>query len=123
MKQTTLEVFQKKHIIFQSEKKWLYPIFDLEDFLKANPYDHSTLHVHDKVVGKAAALLMIRLGVGSVHGEVMSKLADEVFTKADMKHSYDLLVERIDCQTEEILLHIDDANTAYEILCKRAKRY
>lgn len=122
MKQTTLEVFQKKDRIFKSDMKWLYPIFDFEDFLKANSFDHSTLHVHDKVVGKAAALLMIRLGVESVHGEVMSKLADEVFTKAGMKHSYDLLVERIDCQTEEILLNVDDAEIAYEILCRRAKR-
>ncbi len=122
MKEITLEVFENQRIIFQSEQKWLYPVFDLEDFLKAHPCDHSTLSVHDKVVGKAAALLMIRLGVGSVHGDVMSKLADEVFGKAGMKHTYDVLVERIDCQTEELLLNIDDVNIAYELLCERAKR-
>jgi hypothetical protein len=122
MKQNTLEVFSNQRIIFQSDKKWLYPVFDFENFLKANPYDHSMLQVHDKVVGKAAALLMIRLGVGFVHGEVMSELADEVFGKTGMKHSYGFLVERIDCETEEILMDIDDAETAYEILCKRAKR-
>ena len=122
MKEITFEVFENQRIIFQSNQKWLYPIFDFEDFLKAHPYDHSTLNVHDKVVGKAAALLMIKLGVGLVHGEMMSKLADEVFGKAGMKHTYAVLVERIDCQTEEILLNIDDVNIAYEILCKRAER-
>lgn len=121
MKEITFEVFENQRIIFQSEQKWLYPIFEFEDFLKTHPYDHSTLSVHDKVVGKAAALLMIRLGVGSAHGDVMSKLADEIFCKAAMKHTYDVLVERIDCQTEELLLNIDDVNIAYELLCKRAK--
>lgn len=122
MKKITFEVFKNQHVIFQSEQKWLQPIFDFEDFLKDHPCDHSTLSVHDKVVGKAAALLMIRLGVGSVHGDVMSKLADEILCKSAMKHTYDVLVERIDCQTEDLLLNIDDVNIAYELLCKRAKR-
>jgi zinc transport system ATP-binding protein len=122
MKQNTLEVFQNSRIIFHSDKKWLYPVFDFEDFLKAHTYDHTSLNAHDKVVGKAAALLMIRLGVGNLHGDVMSQLADDVLTRVSMNHSYDKLVERIDCQTEEILSDIDDADTAYEILCKRAKR-
>lgn len=103
MKKITFEVFENQRVIFQSDKKWLYPIFEFEDSLKAHHFDISTLNVHDKVVGKAAALLLIRLGVGGVHGDVMSKLADKVFGKVGIKHTYDMLVERIDCQTEEIL--------------------
>lgn len=122
MKEITLAVFQNTRILFQSDKKWLYPIFEFEDFLKTHPCRTSTLNVHDKVVGKAAALLMIRLGVGGVHGVVMSKLAVEVLNKAGIPHSCEMLVERIDCQTEELLLNINDANIAYEILCKRVKR-
>lgn len=79
-------------------------------------------HIHDKVVGKAAALLMVRLGVGRVHGVLMSDLTSQIFETWEIPYSFDQRVERIDCQTEAILLEIFDLEIAYKILSNRAKR-
>lgn len=118
----SLQAFFNGKIIFQSKNRWLFPLFDLEEYLKNRPVDKALLEVHDKVIGKAAAMLMLRLGVGCVYGNVMSELADTVLCQAGIPHFYKKLIERIDCQTEELLLEIDDVDTAYEILCKRANR-
>lgn len=120
MKIFSLLITQNDEVIFQSNKRWLFPLFDFEDYLSDHHIDLSLTKVHDKVIGKAAALLILRLGAGSVHGDVMSELAHNAFKQASITHTYNTLVERIDCQTEEILLEIDDPDIAYQILCKRA---
>ncbi|MBD3289759.1 hypothetical protein GF337_13210, partial [candidate division KSB1 bacterium] len=52
-----LEVYFENRLIFQSDKKWLYPLFDFENFLiENNSYSPSELMVYDKIVGRAAAL-------------------------------------------------------------------
>ena len=117
-----LQVFIGQEIIFKSDGKWLYPLFDLEDFIRAQNISMARAFIHDKVVGKAAALLMVRLGAGKVHGELMSQLAHQTLTHFQVPHSYDRLVPRIDCQTESLLLDVNDPQAAYQILCQRAQR-
>lgn len=118
----SLIVYLNQQIVFQSYDKWLYPLFALEEFLVDQPINMGQAVVHDKVVGKAAAMLMARLRTGRVHGELMSLLASKFLKEVDIPHSYDQVVDRIDCQTEAILLDIEDSEEAYQILCKRAKR-
>jgi len=84
--------------------------------------DMSKAEVRDKVIGKAAAMLIARLDAGSVHGEVMSELGREVFQRAGIPHTYGELVARIDCQTEELLLTVTDLERAHELLSARAGR-
>ncbi len=122
MNEVTLQVNLNGKVIFQSKGKWIYPIFELQDFLNNNSVELSLLEVHDKVVGKAAAMLFLYLGIGCIYGDIMSELADTALCNHGIKHSYGKLVERIDCKTEELLFEIDDVKTAYEILCKRANR-
>jgi len=122
VQEISLQVSVEGKVIFQSCGHWLIPLFDLEDYLKEHSMDMSRAEIRDKIIGKASALLIVRLGAGNVHGDVASKLAVSVLENAGIPFTFDKLVERIDCQTEEILLDIDDPNTAYEILCKRAKR-
>jgi hypothetical protein len=122
MKNTTLRVIQNGQLLYESDKRWLMPLFDLEKYLAAHPIDFSGVELHDKVIGKAAALLMIRLGTGSVHGDVMSVLASDILERNAIPHTYNTLVDRIDCQTEELLLEIDDPEAAYQILAERAHR-
>lgn len=118
----TLIVFKNQEIIFQSNEKWLYPLFSFEDFLEGYPIDMNSVCIHDKVVGKAAAMLIARLRPDRVHGEVMSELAVNYLNQFGLSYSFDQLVERIQCKTEMILLDVDDVNEAYDILCKRAGR-
>jgi len=120
--ETSLQVAIDQKVIFQSYGKWLYPLFDLEEFIADNPIQLSRALIHDKVIGKAAALLLIRLGAGRIHGELMSQLARQVLTYNAISHTYDRLVPSIDCQTETLLQDIDDPEIAYQILCQRAQR-
>ena len=120
MDNITFKIIQDGRPVFQSDKHWLMPLFDFEDYLTDHPLELSAVEAHDKIIGKAAALLMIRLGIGSAHAEVMSRLARAVFERAAVYFTYTTLVDRIDCQTEEILLDINDPELAYQILYKRA---
>ena len=120
MDNITFQVISDGKVLFQSDKRWLFPLFGFEAFLVQQPLDISHAEVHDKVVGKAAAFLILRLGVGSVHADVISQLACAVFDQAHLPYSFGTRVDRIDCQTEEILLDINDPEVAYRILSERA---
>jgi zinc transport system ATP-binding protein len=116
----TLEVFLNNKLIFFSDKHWLYPLFDLEQFINESEYNPTDLMVHDKIIGKAAAMLVIHLGIGHVKGELMSELGKEVLDRYGVKNNYDKLVDRIICATEDILKDEFDHINAYDILRKRA---
>ena len=118
----SLSVIINDQIVFESEGNWLYPLFDLQEHIKRSTLDLSRAEVHDKVVGKAAALLLVRLGAGKVHGRLMSDLAVQALKRYAIPFTYDERVSRIDCKTEDILLNVDDVEVAYQILCKRANR-
>lgn len=118
----SLLVLIEDQVVFQSDGKWLYPLFDLEDFHQSHPFDMGRASVIDKIVGKAAALLLLRLGVGHVHGKLISDLAIKVFDYWELPFTFDQRVERIDCQTEALLFDVENIEEAYQILCARAKR-
>jgi len=118
----SLQVFFGEHLVFQSNGKWLYPLFELEDHLKSHPIDMTQAFVHDKIIGKAAAILLVRLNTGRVHGDLVSDLAINYMEKSGLPFSFDKRVDRIQCKTERELRSIDDPEIAYQILCKRAQR-
>ena len=47
----SLQAFFNGRIIFQSQNHWLFPLFDLEEYLKNHPVDKALLEVQDKVIG------------------------------------------------------------------------
>lgn len=117
-----LEVYYGDDLIFNHDGKWLYPLFELEEFLKAHDYNPAELGVHDKIIGRAAALVEIHLGIRHIKAGMMSKLAEEILQKYDVEYSYEKLVDRIACATEDLLIEVDDPQKAYEFIKKRAKR-
>jgi hypothetical protein len=118
----TLEVFHGSVLVFSSAGRWLHPLFELEDYLATAPYRAATLEVHDKIVGRAAALLMVRLGLGRVHTAVLSSLGQEVLAHHGVPHTYDELVDRIACETESLFQDELDPEVAYAELRRRAGR-
>jgi hypothetical protein len=118
----TLQVFSGETLVFFSDRKWLYPLLELEDFLANADWEPATLTVRDKIVGRAAALLLIRLGIRDVRAGIMSRLGREALEKYGVKYEYDTLVDRIDCRTEEMLIDEFDPERAYAVLKQRAKR-
>ncbi len=117
----TLEVYQNTTLIFYSDGNWLHPLFELERFLAETEVDPSNLVVHDKIVGRAAALLMIHLGLGRVHAQLLSQLGQEVLEHHNVPYTYEQRVKRIACQTEQLLETMVDPASAYRLLRERAK--
>jgi hypothetical protein len=120
--EATLELYRDSTLIFQSAGKWLYPLFELEDFLASAGLEPAALTVRDKIVGRAAALLLLRLGLRKIQAGLLSVLAREVLDRFQAQYSWDMLVNRILCETEEILSKVSDPAEAYEIVCRKAGR-
>jgi len=120
--EVTLRAYYRQREVFSSVGKWLYPLFELEEFLDTSSYQPETLRLEDKIVGKAAALLMVRLGIRQVKAGVLSKLGREVLERYHVLCSAGQTVERIDCQTEILLSEVEDPEQAYRIVARRAER-
>lgn len=120
MTEYSLELKFESKTIFTSNGKWLYPLFDLEDFLNRESYDPTRLKLYDKIIGKASALMIIRLGIRKVAGGIVSKPAEIEFRKWGVEYSTEEKVDFIDCKTEQILLKISNPEEVYELIKVRA---
>jgi zinc transport system ATP-binding protein len=118
----TLAVLHEGKSIFTSDGKWLHPLFELEDYLADYPAHPEHLILQDKIIGKAAALLIHRLGVRTVKAGILSRLGEAILQCYEIAYTYEQLVERIHCQTEELFTEVEDAEEAYGLLKVRAGR-
>ncbi len=121
-KELTLTVLQDGVRIFTSIAKWLHPLFELEEFLADNPIQPENLILQDKIIGKAAALMIHRLGFRTVKAGVLSRLGEAVLQRHEIAYTYEQFVDRVHCQTEEILAEVDDSEEAYRLVKARAER-
>ena len=91
---------------------------DLIWLLDNDPERLREAQIADKVVGKAAAGLMVQGGIREVYAEVMSQKALPLFEEAGIPYTYGTLVEHIiapedgRCPLEKIIAH---ASTAKEV--------
>lgn len=82
--------------------------------------------VADLIVGKAAAMLMVRAGVSEVYAEVMSEAGERTLSEHDIPHSCGLLVPYIIdrtgkdvCPMERAVADVSDPAEAYAVLSAR----
>lgn len=118
----TLTVRRKGEILFQSGGKWLHPLLDLEEAIHRNAWNPEELDLEDKIVGKAAAFLIVRMGIPRVYAHLLSELAVEVFQQYGVSFRWDERLPRIACQTEQILETIDDPEEAALVIRRRSGR-
>mgnify|MGYP005948232421 CR=1 FL=1 len=83
----------------------------------------SEFSVADKIVGKAAALLFVKMKVASVYGSVISEKAKEIFLRFNIPFSYQTLASMIInrkgdgmCPMEKAIENVSDPEEAYQIL-------
>ena len=122
MHEPTLTVFHNGTPIFTSYGKWLHPLFELESYLADHAAQPENLILQDKIIGKAAALLIHRLGFRPVKAGILSRLGEAVLVRHGMSYTSEQLVERIHCQTEELLATMEDPEDAYRLVKVRAGR-
>lgn len=128
----SLQIFNSDELIFQSGGKWLYPLFEFEEFLKTYRGSRDDLRSHDSAIGKAAAALSIRLGICKINADLLSGCAKDFIEqwnlnaaseKSGLSHvvlSNKTLIPTLMCKTEEILSDVSDVEEIYTILKKRA---
>ncbi len=117
----TLIAYRDEVEIFRSDGGWLHPLFELEAHLAAVPGGPAAerLTTYDKVVGRAGALLSIRLGVRAIRTDLVSRRALEVLLPRGIEVRSASTVDRIDCATEELLKEVDDPDEAHRIILRR----
>ncbi len=118
----SLIVRSANQVIFTSDQHWLYPLFELEDYLENNKLSACDLYLTDKIAGKAAACLIVRLGIKQCHIELLSERAIPVFKLHGIQFTYDQLVEHIQCRTEDLITDKMNIDDAWLFLRKRAGR-
>ena len=110
-------------LVFESSAKWLHPLFELTDFLATRPdLVTRSLVLRDRVIGRGAAALILRLGIVRASAELVSQRGISLFASHGLVLEGRQTVERIDCQTEEILAGVDDLDQAWQMLAERRRR-
>ena len=103
--------------VFSSVERGVKPLIHLID---NDLYFFNNSSVADKVIGKAAALLMVYGRIKEVHTIIISEPAIEVFNSYNIILHYDKKVTNIInrngddiCPMEKLCLNIDDPEIAY----------
>ena len=107
-------------IVFTSDEHWLYPLFELEQYLTNSKIPVEQLFLKDKIAGKAAAALIVRLGIRNCFIELLSERAVPVFEQFGVKYAYHQLVDHIQCRTEDLISDKMSMEDTYLFLRKRA---
>ncbi|MDE7394510.1 MAG: DUF1893 domain-containing protein [Clostridiales bacterium] len=107
------------------EKRGIAPIMDfIADGVDLNGYS-----VADKVVGKAAAMLLIKCGVKSVYAEVLSGHGKRILERYGVAVDHATLTESIInragtdmCPMEKAVLDTDNLDEAFAILKEKTQK-
>jgi zinc transport system ATP-binding protein len=119
--EASLQFIIDGRVLYASSGKWLHPLFELERYLRGREIDVRKGEIHDKVVGRGSAFLIVRLGVKRVHAVLLSRLGKDVLDHAGVACTWDSLVDEIQCRTEGLLRSVTSAEEAYGILSELAQ--
>lgn len=107
-------------VLFSSAGKWLHPLLDAERFIEEQHLDASGLYLHDRVAGRAAACLAVRMGFKAVRLCMMSRLAEQVYRRYRVGYEADQTVDRIACRTEDLIDDAMDLDAVHRLIHRRA---
>ena len=117
-------VIKQGESYYQFTERGIRPFMSLLE----NETDLTGTSCADKVVGKAAALLMQKAEIAAVYAAVISEPASEVLKKAGIEWEYGKIVPRIEnrrgdglCPMESAVMDISDADEAYAVLREKLK--
>jgi zinc transport system ATP-binding protein len=118
----TLRLLAPDRVLFSSDRHWLHPLFELEAFLAQGSVNPAGTLLLDRITGRAAAILMARLGIPQLHTGLLSRRAIPVLERHGIGFRAAAIVEKIDCATEDQLQAIEDLDLAYGLLQERRVR-
>jgi len=121
--------------LYSSRGKWLHPLFDLLDLLEPQAPGGAIedpvlrraveaageLFLRDRVIGTAAAFLILRAGIRHAWADLVSDGALAVFKANGASLGGGEHVAAIGCMTEELLRGVDNPEVAWELLSARRR--
>jgi len=116
VKQESLVVKKHGEVIFRHNGSWLHPLIDLEKYLEETHMKAKDLFLQDKIVGRAAAFLIVDMGFKEVKALTLSLPGKEVFDAHSIHYEYETLVDRILCRTEQMLAETSDPLEARKLI-------
>ncbi|MGF7011006.1 putative membrane protein [Lachnospiraceae bacterium PF1-22] len=118
----SLVLIKNEQIIHEASGPGVKPLLDL----MAEPTGRELLegaYAVDKIIGKAAAMIMIAGGVKNVYGLTMSRMGEEYLANRHMNYRNDRIVDVISnrtgsgiCPIEKSVLSVDDPQEGYRII-------
>jgi hypothetical protein len=115
----TLRLYRGTEVLFSSEKHWLHPLFDLEAFFARGGQDPAGTRLVDRITGRAAAFLVVRLGIRDLDTRVLSRRAIPVLEAHGVRVRRGEEIDRVACATEDLLADIQDPQEAWALLQQR----
>ena len=120
----SLVLAKENKVVHTSLKKGLQPLIDLYHDQK-QVLEGS--HIADKVIGKAAALILIESNINELYAELISDNAIEILDKSNIRYEYKTRVKEIRnrdntdmCPMEKLSL---DSNSADELIRKIEEKF
>lgn len=114
----SLLVYRGEGVIYSSSERGVIPLLRAVDLIGLEGLRGSI--VADRIIGKAAALLIIYFKASEAHAVLISSPAREVFLKRGLKHSYRREAPQIlnhdgsdICSFEKLVMDIDEPEEAY----------
>ncbi len=115
-------------VLWQGEGRGVKPIKQLYESAEGRALLAGAL-LADKIVGKAAAMLLVLAGVRYAYGETMSQAALDYLQERGIPCGYGRLVPFIQnrdgsglCPMEQAVLAIEEPKAGYEAIVKTIKR-
>lgn len=116
--------------LYCHDGKWLHPLFDLLDLLSPEGSAGDTasgealrpagdLFLRDRVIGRAAAFLILRTGIRHAWADVVSDGAVSLFAAQGASLGWGERVPAIACMTETLLRGVEDTDAAWTLLLAR----
>ena len=118
----TLRLWQDGEVLFSSASHWLHPLFELEAFLAGGGRDPGRCRLEDRITGRGAAFLVVRLGLRDLHSGLLSDRAVPVLERWGVRTRAGARVPRVLCATEDLLAGIEDPEAAWALLRERRDR-
>ena len=117
-------VLVKENDIYIEDDKGLKPLLS---FINKN-INLKGFSLADKIIGRAAAFLIIKLNIKEVYTKTISKGAYELLIDNNVDISYDNMVDKILnkdktglCPMEECVININNPEDAYNEIIKKIK--
>ena len=108
-------------LLYTSHERGIAPIMNM--LKRDQSYFHDCIIV-DKIIGKAAAMLLTLSHAQYIHGQLMSinamRYLDEHGIAYSYDHACDIIINRTGtgmCPMEETVANVNDSQAAYRALC------